>query len=105
MHFNCPLCGAPYRTHADARGRVQVEHRADGSQGLPLAETVRPTGSHDVLGVAATASHDEIKQAYRRLMKEHHPDRVAGMSQAAQAHAEERSKEINLAYAQMVGKG
>lgn len=103
--FNCPLCGAPYRTRADVRGRVQVEHRAEGSPGVPLAETIRPAGSHEVLGVAATASHDEIKQAYRRLMKEHHPDRVASLSQAERAQAEERSKEINLAYAQMVGKG
>lgn len=94
VHFNCPLCGAPYRTRADAQGRVQIEHRADGSHRVPLAVTVQPAGSHDVLGVAAGASRDEIKQAYRRLMKEHHPDRVAGLSEAEQAHAEERSKEI-----------
>lgn len=102
--FHCPLCGAPYRTRTDAQGRVQVEHRTGDSHGVPLAERVRPTGSHDILGVSATASHDEIKQAYRRLMKEHHPDRVAGLSKAEQAQAEERSKEINRAYAQMLGK-
>ena len=39
-----------------------------------------------------------------RLMKEHHPDRVAGLSEAEQTQAEERSKEINRAYAQMLGK-
>ncbi len=102
--FHCPLCGAPYRTRADAQGRVQVEHRTGDTHDVPLAETARPAGSHDVLGIAATASHDEIKQAYRRLMKEHHPDRVAGLSEAEQAQAEERSKEINRAYAQMLGK-
>lgn len=104
VQFHCPLCGAPYRTRADAQGRVQVEHSADGSHGTTLSETVRPAGSHDILGVSATASRDEIKQAYRRLMKEHHPDRVAGLSGAEQAQAEERSKEINLAYAQLLGK-
>lgn len=102
--FHCPLCGAPYRTWADAQGRVQVEHRSGDAPGVPLAETVRPAGSHDVLGVAATASTDEIKQAYRRLMKEHHPDRVAGLGAEEQAQAEERSKTINRAYAQMLGK-
>lgn len=102
--FHCPMCGAPYRTRTDAQGRVQVEHRTRDSHGVPLAETVRPAGSHDILGIAATASAEEIKQAYRRLMKEHHPDRVAGMGKAEQAHAEERSKEINRAYAQMLGK-
>lgn len=104
VQFHCPLCGAPYRTRADARGRVQVEHCGAEPHGVPVAESVRPAGSHAVLGVASTASPDEIKQAYRRLMKEHHPDRVAGLSGAAQAQAEERSKEINLAYAQLVGR-
>lgn len=102
--FHCPLCGAPYRTRADAQGRVQVEHRAGTNNEVPLAETVRPAGCHDVLGVAADASVAEIKQAYRRLMKEHHPDRVAGLGEAEQAHAEERSKAINRAYAQLLGK-
>lgn len=102
--FHCPLCGAPYRTRADAQGRVQVEHRTGDSHGVPLAVTIRPAGSHDILGVAATATTDEIKQAYRRLMKEHHPDRVAGLGAVEQAQAEERSKEINRAYAQMLGK-
>ncbi len=102
--FHCPLCGAPYRTRADAQGRVQIEHRAEGSHRVPLAATVRPAGSHDVLGVESSASRDEIKQAYRRLMKAHHPDRVAGLSEAEQSQAEERSKEINRAYAQLLGK-
>lgn len=102
--FHCPLCGAPYRTRADAQGRVQVEHRAGAGHEFPLAETVRPAGCHDVLGVAADASASEIKQAYRRLMKEHHPDRVAGLGEAEQAQAEERSKAINRAYAQLLGK-
>lgn len=29
------------------------------------------------LGVAKTATHDEIKQAYRRLALQHHPDKKA----------------------------
>lgn len=102
--FNCPLCGAPYRTRTDGQGRVQIEHRPDGRHHVPAVETVRPSGSHEILGVASTASEEEIKQAYRKLMKEHHPDRVAGLGEAEQAQAEERSKEINRAYAQMLGK-
>ena len=102
--FHCPLCGAPYRTRTDAQGRVQVEHRTGSPHGVSIEETVRPAGVHETLGVAADASVVEIKQAYRRLMKEHHPDRVAGLSEAEQAHAEERSKAINRAYAQLVGK-
>lgn len=33
---------------------------------------------YSILGVAKTATSDEIKQAYRKLAKEHHPDRTGG---------------------------
>lgn len=48
---------------------------------------------YSILGVTRTASADEIKRAYRRLAKEHHPDRNRG-----DKRAEERFKEIQAAY-------
>jgi DnaJ-class molecular chaperone len=48
---------------------------------------------YEILNVAESASEDEIKQAYRRLAKEHHPDRHQGDS-----GAEARFKEIGEAY-------
>ena len=102
--FDCPLCGAAYRTWADASGQVQVEPCGPEPHADLPPVTVRPLGSHAVLGVPTDASPEEIKQAYRRLMKEHHPDRAAGLNQTCQALAEERSKEINHAYAQLLGK-
>ena len=47
-----------------------------------------------VLGVKPEASADEIKKAYRKLARQHHPDANAG-----DAAAERRFKEIGEAYA------
>lgn len=51
-----------------------------------------------VLGISEFASIDEIKKAYRLLAKKYHPDVNAFADEDEQLLAEERFKEISIAY-------
>ena len=50
------------------------------------------------LGLARGATAAEIKQAWRNLSKEHHPDRVTHLGEEFRRVAEERMRKINAAY-------
>jgi hypothetical protein len=51
-----------------------------------------------MLGLDAKASAADISGAYRRLAQMYHPDKVSGLAPEFQVIAEQRMKEINLAY-------
>lgn len=51
---------------------------------------------YEVLGVERTASDDELKKAYRKLARQHHPDLQTGDHQ--KKTSEEKFKEVNEAY-------
>src|SRR5277367_3411576 len=48
---------------------------------------------YDILGIAKTASNDEIKSAYRKLARKYHPDATKN-----DAKLTEKSKEVQEAY-------
>ena len=59
---------------------------------------------HDVLGVVPGASPTQIKAAWRRLARTHHPD-LTGDDPAASRVATQRMAEINDAYAALTRDG
>ena len=54
--------------------------------------------AYQVLELSADASDAEVKKAYRRLAMMHHPDKVAGQGEIAEAAATRKFQAINAAY-------
>ncbi len=76
-------------------------HRAR-SESRGAASPTRPDlgAAYRILGVAPEAGEKEIKTAYRRLMNQHHPDKLKarGMPESMIPVAEEKTREIRAAY-------
>jgi DnaJ like chaperone protein len=66
-------------------------------RGLPLAE------AYAMLGVDSKASDAEVKKAYRRLMNQHHPDKLIakGLPQEMIQIATEKTQQIKAAWEQI----
>ena len=66
--------------------------RGSGDDGMVQA--------YRVLGVAAQATDQEVKTAYRRLINQHHPDKqvARGLPDSMMEIAKERTREIRAAY-------
>jgi DnaJ like chaperone protein len=66
----------------------------------------RPTSAqsleaaYGVLGVTPQATNEEVKKAYRRLMSQHHPDKLVarGLPQSMIGVAEQKTHEVRTAY-------
>lgn len=54
--------------------------------------------SYKILEVSKNATDDEVKQAYRRMAKKFHPDKVAHLGKEHQKGAEEKFKQVQQAY-------
>lgn len=55
---------------------------------------------YNILGLNPSASQDEVKKAYRRLMSKNHPDKLAaqGLSEEMMLQAKEKTQKISKAY-------
>ena len=56
--------------------------------------------AYAALGITADATPAEVKRAYRKLISQNHPDKLAarGLPESMRPVAEERSRELNSAY-------
>jgi DnaJ like chaperone protein len=59
---------------------------------------------YEVLGVRRQASIDDIKSAYRKLAAKYHPDKVDHLGHEFRTLAEQKFKEIQEAYQELVDR-
>ena len=52
----------------------------------------------DIFGLDKTATNEEIKRAYKKMVRKHHPDKVAHLGEEHVLKATEIFKKINVAY-------
>ncbi len=71
--------------------------QAGGTRAQPVSK------AYKILGISKTASDAEVKKAYRRLMSQHHPDKLIakGLPEEMIKLATEKTQEIKAAYEQV----
>jgi DnaJ like chaperone protein len=83
---------------------IQAQQRFSGGRasagGGPQARGDNLAAAYQILGVSPTSTDAEIKTAYRRLMKENHPDKLVarGLPENMIRMAQEKVQQINVSY-------
>ena len=58
-------------------------------------------GAYKILEINKFATDDEIKKAYRKMVKKYHPDKLRGLGEAHIKGAEEKFRQVQKAYEQI----
>ena len=86
-----------YAWNAGTGGRSQGG-RSHGGGYVPPQRNTQGPDPYAILGIQRDADDRAIKRAYRKLISEHHPDRLGDLPEDMRRRAEARASEINAAY-------
>ena len=85
--------------------RADIQHlfNMSGSSQAPGKQKQTLSKAYKILDVDKSASDAEVKKAYRRLMSQHHPDKLIakGLPEEMIKFATEKTQEIKAAYEQI----
>lgn len=93
-HFTDAETASRSGSRNDSTTRERQTRAPDGKMAAHVRE------AYDVLGIRPAASESEVKRAYRRLMAQHHPDKLVakGLPEEMVRLATEKTQEIKNAY-------
>jgi DnaJ like chaperone protein len=100
----CTLLGVPELDYRRLERMVRAQQGLGGGRGPgggPATGRAPSLGDdYAVLGVARDASDAEVKRAYRRLMSQHHPDKLVskGLPEEMMKVAAQKTRDIRQAY-------
>lgn len=84
---------------SQSNGQYRQQQRSSGGSSANT-QTISRASALAVLGLDATASEKDIKRAYRKLMSQHHPDKLVsqGLPKHMMELAKKKSQDIQAAY-------
>ena len=79
---------------------MRAQHSFGSGQQSRVDPAQELAEAYKALGIESSATDKEVKTAYRRLMNQHHPDKLAakGLPESMMEVAKEKAREINAAY-------
>jgi DnaJ like chaperone protein len=90
--------GYAWNAGGGTRGRGQAWGSGPGGGYVPPQRNTQGPDPYVVLGIGRDADERAVKRAYRKLISEHHPDRLGDLPEDMRRQAEARASEINAAY-------
>ena len=80
------------------RGYGRGQAHGNGGGYVPPQRSAQGPDPYAVLGIDRSVDDRAVKRAYRKLISEHHPDRLGDLPEDMRKRAESRASEINAAY-------
>jgi DnaJ like chaperone protein len=99
----CAQLGVSRFEYQVIKGQVQAQHRfQQSSEQFHTSKSglSKLDDAYAVLGVTATDDNAAVKKAYRRLMSQHHPDKLVakGLPEEMMQMAKQKTQQIRKAY-------